>query len=77
MVLDSRSDLVSEGSVYDNEKGFLVNIGTKDEYPITQLHSILVHHGMVSNLGIKATSISADPDLRAQTDTDQRFCLFR
>ena len=77
VVLDARTDLVSEGSVYDNGKGFVVNIGTKDMYPITEQDSILVNPGMVSNLGIKATSITADSNLRDQTNPGQRMCLFR
>ena len=77
LVLDARTHLVSQGSVYDNVKGFLVNIGTKNMYPITQEDSILAFPGMVTNLGIKATTITADADLRDQASPNQRMCLFR
>ena len=76
LILDAHSDAVASSSINDDVDGFYAIVDSKDQFPMTFRKSTLIRPGHSNIVALKATQVTADPDVRSAATPEKRFCLF-
>ena len=75
MVLDSHSDLISPGTIFDDFKGFVTVVGEKGSFPLTKRTSFLLKPGQENYVSLSAINVISDEAIRS-IDPKKRYCYF-
>ena len=57
LVLDSHSDLISPGTIFDDFKGFVTVVGDKSSFPLTKRTSFLLKPGQENYVSLSAINV--------------------
>ena len=75
LILDAHKDIVSGGTVMEDFEGFFAIIDSNEQFPMVKRKSILIRPGHNNFVGMKATKVSANENIRGII-TQKRNCLF-
>ena len=75
LVLDSHTNLISGGTVFDNFRGFLITIASPKQFPMTTRNSLLIKPGQFNTVAITALSVDAHHSIKP-VDPETRNCYF-
>ena len=76
VILDARSDKVSQSSVNDDNNGFYALVDSPQSYPQMQHKSLIIPSGQVSEIVFRPIHIASGPGLKGAAKPEKRFCLF-
>ena len=75
LVLDAHTDRVTAGSVFDNYRGFVTMVDSKEKYPLTARQSFLVKPGRENYVAISALRVVAEDGIKP-IEPKKRACKF-
>ena len=75
LVLDAHTDRVTAGTVFDNYRGFVTMVDSKDKYPLTARQSFLVKPGRENYVAISALRVVAEDGIKP-IEPRKRACKF-
>ena len=75
LILDAHRDIVSGGTVMEDFEGFFAIIDSNEQFPMVKRKSILIRPGHNNFVGMKATKVTANENIRSII-TQKRNCLF-
>ena len=64
LVLDAHTDRVTAGSVFDNYRGFVTMVDSREKYPLTARQSFLVKPGRENYVAISALRVVAEDGIK-------------
>ncbi len=76
VMLDSRTNFVSSGSVHEDFMGFTAYVDANRNFPLTMQKGIKIRPGFENNVAIRAFNVETSHDTIAITP-DKRGCLFK
>ena len=76
LVLDAHRDIISGGTVMEDFEGFFAIIDSNEQFPMVKRKSILIRPGHNNFVGMKATKVTANENIRSII-TQKRNCLFQ
>ena len=75
LVLDSHSNLISSGTIFDNFKGFTALVGDTKNFPLTRMDGLVLKNGQENYISINPTNVIADEGIR-KIPPLKRKCYF-